>query len=432
MLRPWHFIVAFGLVSLLADMVYEGARSIIGPYLATLGASATVVGLVAGLGEFIGYGLRVVTGYAVGRTRHYWTWTILGYALTVLSVPLIGVTGVLAPALLLYATERLGKAVRSPAKDTLLSYASARTGRGSAFGVHQALDQTGAVLGPLLLAAVLGWRDGDYALAFGVLIVPGILVLALLFWLRHRVPDPLQYETGEAADTIAAATDAGADGGGAAGTGSAAAAPAPPPSSAASPSPLDPALARRLPASFWLYVAAIAVLSCGVASFPLLAFHAQTTGLLSDAQVPLLFALAMFVDGASGLVMGRAYDRLGPRTLLAVPVAAAAAALAFSSDVALVWIGVAVWGVVNGVLDSTVKAVVAELVPAASRAVAFGWLAFVRGIGLLIAGGLLGLAYDRGIGWVIATVLAANALALIGLVLVLRRIHPSRPRPRTP
>jgi hypothetical protein len=160
LLRPWHFVLAFGIVSLLADMVYEGARSIIGPYLAALGASATVVGIVAGAGEFIGYGLRVVTGYAVTRTRHYWTWTILGYALTVLSVPLIGATGILAPALLLYGTERLGKAVRSPAKDTLLSHASAKTGRGSAFGVHQALDQTGAMLGPLLLAAVLVWNGG--------------------------------------------------------------------------------------------------------------------------------------------------------------------------------------------------------------------------------------------------------------------------------
>ena len=402
-LRPWHFIVAFGIVSLLADMVYEGARSIIGPYLATLGASALVVGLVAGLGEFIGYGLRVVTGYAVVRTQHYWTWTILGYALTVLSVPLIGVTGALAPALLLYATERLGKAVRSPAKDTLLSFASATTGRGSAFGVHQALDQTGAVLGPLLLAAVLGWREGDYALAFGVLAVPGVLVLVLLFWLRHRVPDPLSYEEpgGPVAET-AETVDAGR--------------PASDPVKAA----------RRLPARFWVYAAAIAVLSCGVASFPLLAYHAQTTGLLTDAQVPILFAVAMLVDGAAGLVMGRVYDRLGPWTLLAVPVAAAASVIAFTDDVVLVWIGVAIWGVVNGVLDSTVKAVVAELVPTRSRPPAFGWLALVRGAGLLIAGGILGFAYDVSMTAVIATVLVANALGLVVLVIALRRLSPAR------
>lgn len=390
-LSPWRFVLVFGVVSLLADMVYEGARSIIGPYLATLGASATVVGLVAGAGEFIGYGLRVVSGYAVGRTQHYWVWTILGYALTVASVPLIGVTGVLAPALLLYGTERLGKAVRSPAKDTLLSHASTQTGRGSAFGVHQALDQTGAVLGPLLLAAVLALHEGDYRLAFGVLAVPGVLVLVLLAWLRHRVPDPMVYER-PTSDAVSADSV---------------------------PDELEP---RRLPARFWQYAAAIAVLSCGIASFPLLAYHAQTTGLLSDAQVPILFAVAMFVDGASGLVMGRVYDRRGPVTLLAVPLAAALSAVAFTHSVLWVWVGVAIWGVVNGVLDSTVKAVVTELVAVRRRAVAFGWLAFVRGAGLLVAGGLLGAAYDRRIADAVALVLLANAVALAGLAFVLRRL----------
>jgi MFS family permease len=397
LLRPWHFVLAFGIVSLLADMVYEGARSIIGPYLATLGASATVVGLVAGAGEFIGYGLRVVSGYAVGRTRRYWTWTILGYALTVLSVPLIGATGALAPALLLYGTERLGKAVRSPAKDTLLSHASAQTGRGSAFGVHQALDQTGAMLGPLLLAAVLGWREADYQLAFAVLAVPGVLALAVLLWLRRRVPDPLVYE--ETAPPISGPdAEDGAE---------------------SLPAPPDP---HRLPGRFWQYAATIAVLSCGIASFPLLAYHAQTTGLLTDAQVPILFAVAMFVDGASGLVMGRVYDRRGPLTLLAVPIAAAASVIAFTQSVLWVWVGVAIWGVVNGVLDSTVKAVVTELVPSRTRAVAFGWLAFVRGAGLLVAGGVLGAAYDQGVAYVVTLVVAANTVALVALAVLLRRL----------
>jgi MFS family permease len=389
-MRPWHFVVAFGVVSLLADMVYEGARSIIGPYLATLGASATVVGLVAGAGEFIGYAFRVVSGYAVRRTKHYWTWTTIGYTLTVVSVPLIGVTGMLAPALLLYGTERLGKAVRSPAKDTLLSHASYRTGRGSAFGVHQALDQTGAVLGPLLLAGILAWREGDYRLAFGALAVPGALVLVLLLWLRARVPDPGRYEPAGARGTREAPDVTVED--------------------------------RSLPPVFWHYAAAVGVLSCGVVSFPLLAFHAQTEGLLGDAAVPLLFALAMAVDGASGVLVGRLYDRRGARVLLAVPVAAAFSAVAFADSTALVWIGVAVWGVVNGVLDSTVKAVVSELVAGPARAVAFGWLAFVRGVGLLVAGGLLGVAYDISRGLVVVLILAANAVALLGLARTLRRV----------
>ncbi|HEU5222646.1 MAG TPA: MFS transporter [Candidatus Lumbricidophila sp.] len=400
-LRPWHFILAFGVISLLADMVYEGARSIIGPYLAMLGASATLVGLAAGAGEFIGYGLRVVSGYAVGRTRHYWAWTILGYALTVLSVPLIGATGVLAPALVLYATERLGKAVRSPAKDTLLSHASAQTGRGSAFGVHQALDQTGAMLGPMLLAAVLAWNHGDYRLAFAALIVPGVLVLALLGWLRWRVPNPLQYEQSEHSDASPDAPDGASD--------------AP--------------VSRRLPRRFWVYVATVAFLSLGVAPFPLLAFHAETRGLLSDPLVPVVFAVAMATDGLSGLVVGRLYDRAGPLVLLIVPVAAAAGALAFAESTPLVWIGVAIWGITNGILDSTVKAVVTELVPSTSRAVGFGWLAFVRGCSLLVAGGVLGAAYSAGAGVAMTLVVTANVLGFIALFAVLRRI-PHVPRSR--
>ncbi|MGZ4476593.1 MAG: MFS transporter [Blastococcus sp.] len=390
LLSPWRFVVAFGLVSLLADMVYEGARSIIGPYLATLGASAALVGLVAGAGEFIGYGLRVFSGYAVRRSQRYWTWTILGYALTVLSVPLIGVTGALAPALLLYGSERLGKAVRSPAKDTLLSHASTATGRGRGFGVHQAMDQTGAMLGPLLLAAVLAWRADDYRLAFGVLIVPGVLVLALLAWLRLRVPSPEAYEEHPAASSgPVAAPLAGGSG---------------------------------LPRRYWQYVSVVAVLSCGVASFPLLAFHATTTGLVSQPMIPVLFAVAMAVDGASGLLVGRWYDARGAIVLLAVPIAAAVSSIAFLDRVWLIWVGVAIWGVVNGVLDSTVKAVVTELVPTAQRAVGFGWLALVRGLGLLVAGGLLGATYDAGRGWVIALVVAANVVALGGLAWVLRRM----------
>lgn len=388
-LRAWHFVLSFGLVSLLADMVYEGARSIIGPYLATLGASAAVVGVAAGAGEFIGYGLRVASGYLVQRSRHYWAWTITGYTLTVISVPLIGMTHVLAPALVLYGTERLGKAVRSPAKDTLLSHASTRTGRGTAFGVHQAMDQVGAVAGPLLLAAVLAARAGDYRLAFGVLIVPGVLVLVLLAWLWRRVPDPAAYEDGGA------------------------------------PAPVtpEPGHRPRLPRALWRYVGAIAVLSCGVASFPLLAFHAQTRGLVSDAQVPLLFALAMAVDGLSGLVIGRGYDRRGAHVLLLVPVAASAAAIAFTENAVLVWIGVGIWGMVNGILDSTVKALVTELVGRDARAAAFGWLAFVRGVGLLVAGAVLGVAYDHSTTLTIVLIIVANAVALGGLWSVISRVQ---------
>ncbi|MEO6019863.1 MAG: MFS transporter [Knoellia sp.] len=410
-LTAWRFVLLFGLVSLFTDMVYEGARSIIGPYLATLGASAALVGLVAGAGDFIGYGLRVASGYLVARSRHYWAWTITGYALTVLSVPFIGTSHALVPALLLYGTERLGKAVRSPAKDTLLSHASTRTGRGKAFGVHQAMDQFGAMAGPLLLAAVLAASGGSYRLAFAVLAVPSVVVLGLLVWLRARVPDPSHYEqvpSAAPADAKGAAAHVTQGPGAATTTTSARGRP-------------------RLPALLWQYVAAVGVLSVGVAPFPLLALHAQGRGLLSAAQVPVLFAVAMVVDGMTGLVAGPAYDRTGPVVLLLVPVAAAAAAVSFADSTALVWAGVAVWGLVNGVLDSVVKAVVTQLVAPAARAAAFGWLALVRGIGLLVAGAVLGVAYQHSPNTAVALVLVVNMVGLLALGRVLvamrRREH---------
>jgi len=409
--------VGLGLVSLFADMVYEGARSIIGPYLATLGASAAVVGAVAGIAEFIGYGLRVASGYLVQRRGRYWTWTITGYALTALSVPLIGTTTAIVPALLLYGTERLGKAVRSPAKDTLLSHASTQTGRGSAFGVHQAMDQVGAVAGPLLLAAVLWQNAGNYRLAFGILVLPGIIVMALLFWLRRRVPDPAAYEVGAPAS-----------------------APEVSPQPSAQPSPQLPApraggsagggvstrpARTALPPVIWQYIGTVALLSLGIASFPLLAYHAQTQGLLSSAQVPVLFALAMLVDGLSGLLTGRFYDALderGPWVLLIVPVAGGLSAIAFTSSATLIWVGVAIWGAVNGVLDSTVKAVVTQFVVPGGRSIAFGWLAFARGLGLLLSGVILGVAYDRSITLVIWLILGVNAVAAMVLAWVLARL----------
>jgi len=418
-LRPWYFVICFGLVSLFADMVYEGARSIIGPYLATLGASAAVVGAVAGIGEFIGYGLRVASGYLVQRRGRYWTWTITGYALTVLSVPLIGVTNVIAPALLLYGTERLGKAVRSPAKDTLLSYASTQTGRGTAFGVHQAMDQAGAVAGPLILAAVLWQYTGDYRLAFGVLIVPGVIVMGLLFWLRHRVPDPLVYEVSSEASgaEVSNAGEAGA---------SASPASRPPAPQTTLQGPARGSPRSALSPVVWEYIGTVGLLSMGIASFPLLAFHAQTQDLLTSAQIPLVFALAMAVDGLSGLVMGRFYDRRGPGVLLLVPVAACVSAVAFTGNATLVWVGVAIWGVVNGILDSTVKAVVTELVEPAGRSIAFGWLALARGLGLLLAGVVMGLAYDQSITLLVWLIVGINAVALTAMAWVLARIRARR------
>jgi len=179
-MSPWRFVVMFGTVSLLADFVYEGARSITGPLLASLGASAVLVGFVTGAGEAAALGLRLLSGPMADRTKRFWAFTVAGYALTVVTVPLLGLTGALWAACVLVIAERVGKAIRSPAKDTLLSHATSATGRGRGFAVHEALDQIGAVIGPLTVAGVLVLSGGDYTPALLVLAAPGVAVLALL------------------------------------------------------------------------------------------------------------------------------------------------------------------------------------------------------------------------------------------------------------
>ncbi|QTD96544.1 Major Facilitator Superfamily protein [Streptomyces cyanogenus] len=377
-MRPWRFVVWLGVVSLLADFVYEGARSVTGPLLASLGASALVVGVVTGAGEAAALGLRLVSGPLADRTRRFWGLSIGGYALTVLSVPPLGVVGVLWAACALVIAERVGKAVRSPAKDTLLSHATAATGRGRGFAVHEAMDQVGALVGPLTVAGVLALSGGAYGPALGVLAVPGLVVLGLLFRLRARVPDPEAYERR---------------------------APAPP----GAPRPDG-----RLPAAFWTYAAFTATTTAGFATFGVLSYHLVQRHLMTASWVPVLYAAAMAVDAVAALASGWLYDRIGPRVLAVLPVLAAAVpALAFTHTVALAVAGSLVWGAAVGIQESTLRATVADLVPSPRRATAYGFFAGVVGGASLAGGALTGALYGHSVPLLITVVAALQALALV-------------------
>ncbi|MEV5872917.1 MFS transporter [Streptomyces sp. NPDC052101] len=376
---PWRFVLWFGTVSLLADVVYEGARSITGPLLASLGASALVVGVVTGAGEAAALVLRLVSGPLADRTRRFWGLSIAGYALTVVSVPLLGVAGALWAACVLVVAERVGKAVRSPAKDTLLSYATAATGRGRGFAVHEAMDQIGALAGPLLVAGVLALTGTDYGPALGVLAVPGIAVLLLLLRLRARVPDPEAYER--------AAT-------------------------AAASAPVDDRNGR-LPRAFWTYAGFTAATTTGFATFGVLSYHLVERHLLTAAWVPVLYAAAMAVDAVAALVTGWLYDRIGPRVLVALPVlTAAVVAMAFTGSVAIAVAGSLVWGAAMGIQESTLRATVADLVPRGRRATAYGLFAGVVGAASLAGGALTGGLYGYSIPVLITVVVAVQVLAL--------------------
>lgn len=380
-----RFIVGFGIVSALADVVYEGARSIIGPYLGSLGASAAVVGLITGAGEAAALVLRMFTGRLSDRTGRPWPQTVVDYALTAVCVPLIALTGNLAAAGLLYNGERVGNAVRTPARDTMLAHASAEVGRGHAFGLHEALDQIGAMTGPLLIGAVLA-LGGNYHLAFALLVVPSALALFALTRLRQLAPDPIVWEP-----------------------------------SAQVSEKKRLRLGRGLPNRFWHYAAFSATTMLGFSTWAVLAFHLTDRHLISESLVPVLYALAMAAASVAAVVFGRIYDRVGLRGLIALPfLGAAVPPLSFSDTTALFVVGAVVWGAEMGIHDSTMRAAVADFVPAHRRGAGYGTFTAIYGLAWLAGAALIGLLYEHSITAAAVFVGGTQTVALAVLVPLLR------------
>ncbi|MFC7528594.1 MFS transporter [Actinoplanes sp. GCM10030250] len=364
-------------------MVYEGARSVTGPLLATLGASALAVGLISGAGEAAALLLRLVSGPFADRSGRYWALTITGYALTAVCVPLLAVTPLLggaglAVAAFLIVTERVGKAIRSPAKSALLAEAAGAVGRGRGFAVHKALDQIGAFAGPLLVAALVVVA-GTVWPALALLAVPGVVAMALLVWMRRRFPAPARREP--------ATTSAG-----------------------------------RLPRDFYWFAASAAAATAGLVTFGLISYHASKTAGIALAAVPVLYAGAMAAGALGALASGLLYDRWGARVLYALPaLAAATPALALSGNVGAIVGGTLLWGAAVGVQDSTVKALVADLVPSHRRATAYGVFAAIQGAAALAGGALAGGLYGYSITALAVVLAAVQVLSAVLLAVTLRR-----------
>jgi MFS family permease len=388
-LPPLRFVLIFGVVSAFGDVVYEGARSVVGPYLATYGATAALVGVVTGAGEAVGLVLRLFTGRISDRTGRHWAISILGYAITFLSVPLLAVGGPLWFACGLVISERFGKAVRTPARDTMLAEAGADLGRGRVFAIHEAIDQSGALVGPLVVAALLATGHG-YRAGFAVLAVPGALALLTLAYLRHEVPKPEQYDPSAAVRQARSLSLHG--------------------------------FSRR----YWQYAAFTAVTMSGFATFAVLAFHLQHQHIVSSAQIPVIYAVAMGVAALAALASGAIYDRVGLRGLVLLPVLGAVVPfLSFATSVVLVWLGAALWGALMGVHESTMRAAVADLVPRQRRGEGYGTFTAVYGLAWLIGASLIGVLYDVSIDAAIGFTVAVQALGLI-LFLPLWRVDQSR------
>lgn len=379
--RAYQFIILFGIISLLGDIIYEGARSVNAQYLKELGASALWVGVVAGLGEFIGYAIRLVSGYVSDKTKSYWLFTFIGYGLLI-SVPLLALTGIWQVAALLMVAERLGKALRSPAKDTILSQVTTQVGRGLGFGLHEAMDQIGAIAGPLIFTAIFAYVV-DYNLGYTIMWIPFVLLLGVLIVARVLVPHPEKFETAKVTTN----------------------------------------LPDNLTRTFWLYTVFSAFAIIGFASFPVVAYHLKANAIVSDAAIPLLYAVAMGVDAVCAIIIGKLYDKKGLSVLMVIPVISAIVPiLAFTFNWIAVTIGIILWGVVMAIHETIMRAAIADLTSLKKRGTGYGIFNTAYGVCMFIGASIMGWLYEINITYIIAFAIISEIVALIVFMYIMRTV----------
>jgi len=390
-----HLILLLGLVSLFGDIVYEGARSVNGPYLKTLAANAAVVGLVAGIGEFLGYALRLFSGYFSDKTKAYWIFVFLGYGMLV-TVPLLSLAGIWQIAAILIVLERIGKALRSPAADTIVSLGSKQIGTGLGFGLREVMDQIGAITGPLIFTGLfmfMGTKDitiADYQRGYGLLWIPFLLVIICVILAYIRMPYPAQLEN-------SIKKEQGSD---------------------------------RLSKVFWLYTLFSFVATLGFANFVLLGYHFKAQRIIPDAGIPFFYAVAMGIDAVVALSIGKIYDVLknkknnekaGLNTLIIIPFLSLLIPIfAFSKNYILALIGVFIWGVVMGAHETIMKSAIADLTPLEKRGTGYGIFNTVYGLAMFIGSALMGLLYEYSIPALIGVATALEIFA-IPLFFIMRR-----------
>lgn len=380
--KALRFILLLGLVSLLADIACEGARSIQGQYLAVLGASGMAVGMIAGLGECVGYGFRLFSGYYSDKSGKHWFFTLFGYSLNLIAIPLFALTPSWPPAAGLILIERFGKAVRTPPRDAMLSYATDRMGRGIGFGIHKAMDCVGAVTGPLLISLVLLYAHG-YHTAFALLAVPAALSLYVLLRARTFSPDPKEFAIVETAPSV-----------------------------------------RGFSRGFWLTITALSCAGAGTVDFSLMGFYLQKTSSLSMTIIPLLFAGAMAVNGLSALGIGRLYDLFGvPALLVALGLGILATPLVFLGGTSMLCAGCFLWGMSLATQQAVGKALIADLVHADDRGSAYGIFYIAYGVCWFIGSTAMGMLYDLSINSMIVFSVVSQAAALPILAKVSSRLR---------
>lgn len=384
--RALRFILLIGALSFFADFTYEGSRSILGPYLGSLGADAAVIGIVTGFGELAGYGLRLLSGPLADVTGRFWPVMIVGYIIQMTAVPTLALTHTWPAAAALIILERIGKAIRNPPRDVMLSHAGRSVGGyGWAFGIHESLDQFGALVGPLLVATVLTRRGGFHE-AFAVLAVPAAINLILVLVARVTYPRPQDLE-------------------------------------ASVPS----VRGQGLPRVYWVYLAGAGLVALGFADYPIIAYHLGREGVARGEWIAIFYSVAMAVSGTGSLVLGRLFDRWGFSVLIGLTIVSAAfAPLVFLGGFGAALAGAAIWGLGMGVHESIIPAAVAPMVRPERRASAFGLFTAGYGVFWFLGSAAIGILYDRSVHAAVAFCVLAELAAVPVFVWVARRYRPHR------
>ncbi len=380
-----QFIILMGLVSLFGDITYEGARSISGPYLAILGASASIVGLVAGLGELMGYLLRLIFGYVADRTKKYWPITIAGYGL-IWAIPLIAFTDHWEIAAFLIITERIGKGIRTPARDAIFSHVTKQIGRGFGFGLHEALDQIGAIIGPLIFSAVFLLK-GDYRQGFTILWIPAVLCITVLLLAKNKVPYPITFETSDKKDAQKISHNK-----------------------------------NKLSKTFWFYALFTFFSVTGFVNFQIISYHFKVQSVIPETQIPILYAIAMGMDAVVALVVGKIYDKVGLTTLITIPLFTfPIPILAFSNNYYMVIISALLLGAVMGTHETIMRAAIANLSFVEHRGVAYGIFGTIYGIAWFMGSTIVGFVYNFSILDIIIFTATMEGISLIILFFLIKK-----------
>jgi MFS family permease len=351
-----HFVLVIGVANFFADFTYEGARGVVGPFLGSLGASAAIVGFVAGLGELMGYGLRSISGYLADKSHRHWAFAFLGYAVNMFAVPALALTGRWPPAAALVVSERVGRGIRKPTVEAMLSYAGKSIGAGWVFGLNEALDQAGATLGPLLMALVL-YLHGGFRTGFGVLLVPALVCLAILVTARLLHPRPHELE--EAAGHT---------------------------------------LTTNLTRPYWIYLVAGALLAAGFADFALIGFHFNKANTVPGNLIPVFYAIAMASSALASIPLGQLFDKFGANiSLVAFLISAVAAPFVFLGTFLFALLGMILWGIGMSAQGSLFQAMLTGVIPPQKRSTTFGLFDTGYGIAWFISSAVMGLLYDKSI-----------------------------------